>query len=108
MRKVVILVGVAGIPLHLAVGACGARITPNGYRGTIRARLEQHLNRKIELGNMNLGLFPPSFRVTYLSISDDPRFNSSRPFIQSEGLSVSVKLLPLLSKSAQIASLARE
>ena len=106
MRKVVILIGVVAILMILAVVAFVATINPNDYRGTIQARLEQHLNRKIELGNMNLGLFPLSFRVTYLSISDDPRFNSSRPFIQSEGLSVSVKLLPLLSKSVQIDSLA--
>ena len=106
MRKVVILIGVVVILIILAAVAFVATINPNDYRGTIQARLEQQLNRKIGLGNMDLGLFPPSFRVANLSISDDPRFNSSHPFIQTQELSVSVKLLPLLSKSVQIDSLA--
>src|SRR5215831_16020564 len=106
MGKVAILIGLVVILVILATVAFVATINPNDYRGTIQARLEQHLNRKIELGNMNLRLFPLSFRVAYLSISDDPTFNSSRPFIQTEELSVSVKLLPLLRKSVQIASLA--
>jgi len=106
MRKVVILIGVVPVLIILAVVALVATINPNDYRGTIQARLEQQLNRKIELGNMDLRFFPPSFRVAYLLISDDPRFNSRRPFVQTEELSVSVKLLPLLSKSIQIDSLA--
>src|SRR6516225_12307697 len=106
MRKVVILIGVVAILTILAVVAFVATINPNDYRGTIQARLEQQVNRKIEFGNMDLRLFPLRFRVAYLSVSDDPRFNSNRPFIQTEELSVSVKLLPLLSKSVQIDSLA--
>jgi AsmA protein len=108
MRKVVILIGVVVIVIILAAGAFVATINPNDYRGTIQARLEQQLNRKVGLGNMDLGWFPPRFRVANLSISDDPRFNSSRPFIQTQRLSLSVKLLPLLSKSVQIDSLALE
>src|SRR5215469_15443726 len=108
MRKAVILIGVVVILIILAAVAFVATVDPNAYRGTIQAKLEQQLNRKIELGNMDLRLFPPSFRVAYLSISDDPKFNSSRPFIRTEKLSVSVKLLPLLSKSVQIDSLALE
>src|SRR5271167_4645685 len=106
MRKVAILIGVVVLLIILAAVACVATINPNDYRGTIQARLEQQLNRKVGLGNMDLGLFPLRFRVANLSISDDPRFNSSHPFIQTQELSVSVQLLPLLSKSVQIDSLA--
>ena len=105
MRKVAILIGVVVILIILAAVVFVATINPNDYRGTIQARLEQQLNRKVGLGNMDLGLFPPSFRVGNLSISDDPRFNNSHHFIQTPELSVSVKLLPLLSKSVQIDSL---
>jgi AsmA protein len=108
MRKVAILIGVVVILIILAAIAFIATINPNDYRGTIQARLEQQLNRKVGLGNMDLGWFPPRFRVANLSISDDPRFDSSRPFIQAQELSVSVNLLPLLSKSLQIDSLALE
>jgi len=105
MRKFVFLIGVVVTLIILASIAFMATINPNDYRGTIQAKLEQHLNRKVELGNMNVGFFPPSFRAAYLSISDDPSFNSSRPFIETEEVSLSVKLLPLLSKSVQIDSL---
>jgi AsmA protein len=56
---------------------------------------------------MELGLFPLRFRVYNLSIADDPKFGT-RAFVQTQELSVSVKLLPLLSKSVQIDSLALE
>jgi AsmA protein len=106
MRKIAILIGVVVLLIILAAVAFVATINPNDYRGTIQARLEQQLDRKVGLGNMDLGLFPLRFRVANLSISDDPRFNGSHPFIQTQQLSVSVKLLPLLSKSVQIDSLA--
>lgn len=105
MRKVLIVTGGVVILVILAAVVFVATINPNDYRGTIQEKLEQQLGRKVALGNMDLRLFPLSFRVGNLSISDDPMFNNSRPFIQTEELSVSVRLLPLLSKSVQIDSL---
>jgi len=90
-----------------AVGIFVATFKPNDYRGTVQTKLEQQLDRKVALGNMELGLFPLRFRVYNLAIADDPKF-STRAFVQTQELSVSVKLLPLLSKSVQIDSLALE
>jgi AsmA protein len=56
---------------------------------------------------MSLGLFPLRFRLANLAIDDDPKFGN-RPFIQTQELSVSVKLLPLLSKSVEVESLSLE
>lgn len=77
----------------------------NRYRATIQSELENRLGRKVTLGDMHLSVFPPRFRVLNISISDDPRFSTQKPFVQAQQLDVSVKLLPLLTKSVQIDSL---
>jgi AsmA protein len=107
MRKIVIVIGVVVLVIVAAVGVLFATFNPNDYRGTIQAKLEQELNRKVTLGNMSLGLFPLRFRVANLSIADDPKF-SNRAFLLTQELSVSVKLLPLLSKSVEVESLTLE
>ena len=107
MRKIAIVIGIVVVVIVLAVGIFVATFNPNDYRGTVQTKLEQQLDRKVALGNMELGLFPLRFRVYNLAIADDPKF-STRAFVQTQELSVSVKLLPLLSKSVQIDSLALE
>ncbi len=107
MRRIAIVIGIVLVVMVLAVGIFVATFNPNDYRGTLQTKLEQQLDRKVALGNMELGLFPLRFRVYNLSIADDPKFGT-RAFVQTQELSVSVKLLPLLSKSVQIDSLALE
>ena len=107
MRKIAIVIGIVVVVIVLAVGIFVATFNPNDYRGTVQTKLEQQLDRKVALGNMEFGLFPLRFRVYNLSIADDPKFGT-RAFVQTQELSVSVKLLPLLSKSVQIDSLALE
>jgi uncharacterized protein involved in outer membrane biogenesis len=107
MRKVAIGFGIAVVVIVIALGVLLATFNPNDYRGTIQAKLEQQLDRKVALGNMSLGLLPLRFRVANLSIAEDPRFNGGA-FVQTQELSVSVKLLPLLSKSVQVDSLTLE
>ena len=105
MRKIAIAVGIVVVVIVLAVGVFVATFNPNDYKGTVQTKLEQQLDRKVTLGNMELGLFPLRFRVFNLAIADDPKFGN-RAFVQTQELSVSVKLLPLLSKSVQIDSIA--
>jgi AsmA protein len=107
MRKIAIVIGIVLVVIVLAVGIFVATFNPNDYRGTVQTKLEQQLGRKVTLGNMELGLFPLRFRVYNLAIADDPKFGT-RAFVQTQELSVSVDLLPLLSKSVQINSLALE
>jgi AsmA protein len=104
MRKIAIVIGIIVIVLVAAVGIFVATFNPNDYRGTVQSKLEQQLDRKVTLGNMELGLFPLRFKVFNLAVADDQKFGT-RPFIQTQELSVSVKLMPLLSKSVQIDSL---
>ncbi len=105
MRKVLIIVGIVIVLIVAAVGVFVATFNPNDYRATVQAKLEQQLDRKVSLGNMELGLFPLRFKVANLAVAEDPTFNSKLPFIQTQELSVSVKLLPLLSKSVEVDSL---
>ncbi len=104
MRKIAIVIGIIVIVLVAAAGIFVATFNPNDYRGTVQSKLEQQLDRKVTLGNMELGLFPLRFKVFNLAVADDQKFGT-RPFIQTQELSVSVKLMPLLSKSVQIDSL---
>src|SRR5262249_16702601 len=62
-------------------------------------------DRKVQLGNMSVGLFPPRFRVANLAIAERSAAPSTQPFLQTGELSISVRLLPLLHKSVQIDSL---
>jgi AsmA protein len=94
---VVILVAAALIVPHV--------IDINQYHSQIQAQLEKRLGRPVTLGEMKLGLFPPSFQVNNAVIAEDPRFKSTQPFANVQKLAVSVKLLPLLKKEVEINSL---
>jgi AsmA protein len=94
---VVILVAAALIVPHV--------IDINRYHSQIQAQLEKRLGRQVTLGEMKLGLFPPSFQVNNAVIAEDPHFKSTQPFANVEKLAVTVKLLPLLKKEVDIKSL---
>src|SRR5581483_7539019 len=105
MRKLIIAVGVIVLVIVVAAGIFVATFDVNKYRGTIQSELQKQLGRQVTLGDMHLGLFPPSLKVKDLVIADDPRFNNAKPFVEASELDVSVKLLPLLHKSVEINSL---
>ncbi len=105
MRKVGIVIGTIILVLIAALVVFVATFNVNQYRGTIQSELEKRLDRKVALGDMHLGIFPPRLQVQNLSIADDPKFNDTKPFVEAQELDVSVKLLPLLSKSVEISSL---
>src|SRR5690242_9088960 len=108
MRKVIIGIGIVLLLIIVAAGIFVATFNPNSYKATIQTKLEEQLNRKVQLGDMSLGLFPPRFRVANLGITEDPAFNSNQPFVQTGELSISVQLIPLLHKSVQVDSLTLE
>ena len=102
MRKIGIVIGTILLILIVAVVVFAATFNVNQYRGTIQAELEKRLDRRVTLGDMHLGIFPPRFQLQNLSIADDPKFNDAKPFVEAQGLDISVKLLPLFSKSVEI------
>jgi len=105
MRKVGI-----GVLIFVAVVIVALLVVPmflnvNAYRGRIQSELQSRLGRSITLGEMHLKLLPPRFSVENLSIADDPRFQTNRPFAQATQLEVAVKLLPLIHGDLQVSSL---
>jgi len=105
MRKIAITLGIVVVVVILAIGGFVLSFNPNDYHATIQTKLEQALERKVTLGNMSLGLLPLRFRVANLAIAEDPKFGANRTFVQTQELAVSVKLLPLLSKSVEVDSI---
>lgn len=105
MRRVLIVIGSIVAVVLVCAGIFVATFDVNRYRGTIQTQLEQHLGRKVTLGDMHLHLFPPSFSAQDLSIAEDPAFAPDKAFVQTQELGVAIKLLPLLKGGVEIDSL---
>ena len=105
MRKVGIVFGILVVVVIIGVAIFAATFDVNRYRGRIQSELERRMDRKVTLGPMHLSLLPPRFQVQNIAIAEDPKFPNPKPFVQADQLDVSVKLMPLLSKSVEIDSL---
>ena len=105
MRKVGIVFGILVVVVIIGVAIFAATFDVNRYRGRIQSELEQRLGRKVTLGQMHLSVLPPRFQVQNIAIAEDPKFPNPKPFVQADQLDVSVKLMPLFSKSIEIDSL---
>ncbi len=105
MRKVGIVFGILVVIVIIGAAIFAATFDVNRYRGRIQSELERRLDRKVTLGPMHLSLLPPRFQVQNIAIAEDPKFPNPKPFVQADQLDVSVKLMPLFSKSIEIDSL---
>jgi len=105
MRKVGIVFGILVVIVIIGAAIFAATFDVNRYRGRIQSELEHRLDRKVTLGPMHLSLLPPRFQVQNIAIAEDPKFPNPKPFVQADQLDVSVKLMPLFSKSIEIDSL---
>ncbi|PSH03427.1 MAG: hypothetical protein CXZ00_12365 [Acidobacteria bacterium] len=104
MRTVGLVVVVLVVLVVAALLIVPHFVDVNTYRGAIESRLQQKLNRPVELGQMSLGLLPPRFKVDNASIGEDPQFGHGQ-FATVQHLAISVQLLPLLHKDIEISSL---
>ena len=105
MRRLLIVIGtIVTIAIAGAV-VFVATFNVNRYHAAIQSELEQRLVRGVTLGDMRLNLFPLRFSVQNLTIADDTAFGMEKPFVQTQQLDVSVKLLPLLKGNVEIDSL---
>ena len=72
------------------------------YQDQYKPVIEEALNRKIQLQDIRLTVWPRiGARVSGFSVLDDPAF-SSEPFASLSSLDVGVKLMPLLSRSVEV------
>jgi len=74
----------------------------NKYQDQYRPVIEEALNRKIQLKDIRLTIWPRiGARVAGFSVMDDPAFESG-PFASLSSLDVGVKLGPLLSRKVEV------
>ncbi len=91
---VVLLVGVAlSLPFLIDL---------NKYQDQYKPLIEDALNRKVQLQDIRLTIWPRiGARVVGFSVLDDPAFGSG-PFASLSSLEVGVKLMPLLSSKVEV------
>lgn len=95
----ILLVVVAVIGVILALPFL---IDLNKYQDQFKPLIEDALNRKVQLQDIRLTLWPRiGARVTGFAVLDDPVFGSS-PFTSLRSLDVGVKLMPLLSGKVEV------
>jgi AsmA protein len=74
----------------------------NKYQDQYKPLLEDALNRKVQLKDIRLTIWPGiGARVADLVVLDDPAFDSS-PFASLTSLDIGVKLMPLLSGKVEV------
>jgi AsmA protein len=74
----------------------------NKYQDQYKPRIEDALNRKVQLQDIRLTIWPRiGARVTGFTVLDDPAFGSSH-FTSLTSLDVGVKLMPLLSGKVEV------
>ncbi len=99
MTRILKLAGILVLVLIVAAGAFALLFDIDQFRPTIQAQLEASLKRKVVLGPISLGLFPPALRVQDVTVGENP------PLVKASELSVRAALLPLLQKKVEISSL---
>jgi AsmA protein len=105
MKRLLIVLGGLLVVVIAAVAALPHLLDVNRYHDRIQTELQKNLGREVQLGQMNLGVFPPTFKVQNAVIGEDPKFNSGMPFAKAAELNIRVKLQPLLHKDVQVESL---
>jgi AsmA protein len=100
--KIVVGLGVVILLLVGLVLSLPFLIDLNKYQDQYRPLIEDALNRKVQLQDIRLTIWPRiGARVAGFTVLDDPAFGSG-PFTSLTSLDVGVKLMPLLSGKAEV------
>ena len=100
--KIVIGVLIAVVVLVGVILALPFLIDLNKYQDQYKPLIEDALNRKVQLQDIRLTIWPRiGARVAGFAVQDDPAFGSS-PFTSLTSLDVGVKLMPLLSGKVEV------
>ena len=100
--KILIGVGVVILLLIILIVALPFLIDLNKYQDRYRPLMEEALNRKVELKDIRLTIWPRiGARIGGFIIQDDPAFRAG-PFASLSSLDVGVKLLPLLGGKVEV------
>jgi AsmA protein len=100
--KILIGLLVIGVLIVGVVLALPFLIDLNKYQDQYKPHIEDALNRKVQLQDIRLTIWPRiGARVGGVAVLDDPAFGSG-PFASLASLDVGVKLLPLLSGKVEV------
>jgi AsmA protein len=104
MRRALIICASVVAILGAAVAALFLLVDVNQFRAPVQASLQRQLKRPVTLGNMSLGIFPLTIKVDDVTIGENPRFPTGRPFATVKEIRVRAELLPLLRKEVHVDS----
>lgn len=100
--KILIGIGVVVLLLIILIVALPFLIDLNKYQNRYRPLIEEALNRKVELRDIRLTIWPRlGARIGGFIVQDDPVFRAG-PFASLSSLDVGVKLLPLLGAKVEV------
>jgi adhesin HecA-like repeat protein len=105
MRKLVIAVAAIVVLILVLIFCLPYIIDINQYRGELQTQLQNHLHRPVQFGALSLAVFPLRVKAQSVVIGEDPSFQTNVPFARVGEMDISLKLLPLLTKSIAINSL---
>lgn len=104
--KIVVSLAIGFVLLVGLILALPFFIDLNRYQDQYKPLIEEALNRKVQLQDIRLTIWPRlGARIGGVTILDDPAF-SAGPFASLTSLDVGVKLLPLLSKQVEVEEIA--
>jgi AsmA protein len=104
--KIVIGLGVVLLLLAALILSLPFLIDLNKYQDHYKPLIEGALNRKVQLQDIRLTIWPRiGARVAGFAVLDDPAFGSG-PFTALTSLDVGVKLMPLLSGKVEVEEIA--
>lgn len=100
--KILVGIGIVILLLVVLIVALPFLIDLNTYQDRYRPLIEEALNRKVELKDIRLTIWPRiGARVGGFVVHDDPAFRTG-PFASLSSLDVGVKLLPLLTGKVEV------
>ncbi|GAB1723998.1 MAG: AsmA family protein [Nitrospira sp. CR1.1] len=100
--KILVGIGVVILLLLILLIALPFLIDLNKYQDRYRPLIEEALNRKVELQDIRLTIWPRiGARIGRFVVLDDPAFRTG-PFASLASLDVGVKLLPLLKGRVEV------
>ena len=105
MRRPLLIAAAVAVVILTILVVLPKFIDINTYRGQIAETLEKTLHRKVKLGEIRLSFMGgPRVRLANVEIADRAR-SGGAPAVTMEGIDVSLKLLPLLSRRIEVSKL---
>jgi AsmA protein len=95
-RWLLIVAAVVGVAVIGVFAAAAFLVNPESLRGIVVEQAKSALGRDVELGALDLDLFPsPAIRAASLSVGGAP--NEPAPLLRAEEVRLRLALLPLLA-----------